>query len=86
MIQKVIGVEGVNYVSHKNNQPVVGVRLHLAIELSPSVGQGFMVKTEFISNASVADFHCGEILTVLYEPTQYGARCTGVLYKDDVKK
>lgn len=82
MVEKVIGIEDVNY-TNKDQKKVIGVRLHIASEMQASEGSGFRVYSEFLNGHRPDEFKIGEITAVLYQPTFGGQyKCTGVLYKD----
>lgn len=80
-MKKVIGIENISY-TNKNGKQVQGIRLHIT-ELLPAPHIGEKAYSEFISGAFPNEYHLGNILTVLYEPTMAGNyRCVGVLYED----
>ena len=83
-MQKIIGVEQVNYVN-KNNVTVFGARLHIASPATlPAIGE--VTSQIFISGRSISDFPLGDIVTVVYNQTPYGAKPVDVVYPTDLKK
>lgn len=83
--KEIVGIEKVNY-SNKDGKVINGVKIYIATSLAPA-GIGVSVKEEYLANRDISEFHLGEVLAVLYEPTyRNNYRCVGVLYADNKSK